>query len=344
MTGAPLRALIVLIAMAALGGPAAARTLEVGPGRAYRVPSAAAAAAQDGDTVAIAPGDYFDCAFWHARNLTILGTGVVGGPEATITDTACGGKAAFVIQADGVTIRNLSFARIRVPDGNGAGIRAEGSDLTVIDSRFRNNQVAILSGARGGVLRIEGCSFDGNGGNPDGPSTQGVFAGAPALLHIERSSFEHARGGGHLSSSAALTELLDNRFADEGGRMTGPLVAVAGGSLTLRGNRVELAAGAADRLGVVLVTGAADAIVAQGNTLIEREGHVPLLRDWTGASVSEAGNVVPPGTLAVSDAGSTYHRLRATLAGLRDWVSELVRWARHTVAGLAHRVIPPNAG
>ena len=42
--------------------PAAARTLDVGAGQTYASPSEAAAAAADGDTVAIAPGSYYDCA------------------------------------------------------------------------------------------------------------------------------------------------------------------------------------------------------------------------------------------------------------------------------------------
>ena len=91
--------------------PAAARTLEVGPGHEYAQPSAASAVAQAGDTVSIAPGEYFDCAIWVADGLIIAGA--PGGP-VTITDMPCAGKAAFVIEGNGVTVRNLSFARIRV--------------------------------------------------------------------------------------------------------------------------------------------------------------------------------------------------------------------------------------
>ena len=138
---------------------ASAAVLQVGPGRADDLPSAAAAAAEDGDTVEIAPGSYFDCAIWRASGLTIIGAG----PGVEITDKACGGKAAFVIQGDGVTVRNLGFARIRVADGNGAGIRAEGRDLSVIASRFDNNQVGILASGTAGTLRISGSTFTANG-------------------------------------------------------------------------------------------------------------------------------------------------------------------------------------
>lgn len=311
--------------------PAAARVLEVGPGRAYPLPSAAAAAARDGDSVAIAPGVYFDCAEWHASDLTIAATG----PGVTVTDKACAGKAAFVISGDRVTVRGIGFARIRVPDGNGAGIRAEGSDLTVQDCGFVNNQDGILSGRQGGFLRISDSRFIANGASFDDRPTHAVLVGALDLLRIDHTSFREARGGDDVLSSARRTELVADRFADEGGHMAGALVMVHGGALTLDGNTVELAAGAADRPGAVLFTGDASALAVRGNTLVEPAGHVPLLRNWTGLAAEQAANTVPPNAAAVSDSGTTYHRLRSRLAALREQAKAAVRLARHQVAQLA---------
>ena len=329
-----MRQLLPGLALASLAmgtAPAVARVLEVGAGQAYPLPSAAAAAAQDGDSVAIAPGVYFDCALWHANDLTIAGTG----PGVTITDRACAGKAAFVISGERVTVRGISFERIRVPDDNGAGIRAEGRDLTVQDCAFVNDQDGILSAHEGGVLRISGSRFIANGTSFGDHPTHAVLAGALDLLRIDHSSFAEARGGDHVLSSARRTELVDDRFADEGGHMAGPLVRVIGGALTFDGNTVELATGAADRPGAVLFTGDASALVVRGNTLIEPAGHVPLLRNWTGLAADAAANTVPPGVATVSDDGTTYHRLRAKLAALREQAAAAVRAARHQVAELA---------
>ena len=44
-----------------------ARTLEVGPGKAFGLPSQAAEVARDGDVVEIAPGNYVDCAIWTSN-------------------------------------------------------------------------------------------------------------------------------------------------------------------------------------------------------------------------------------------------------------------------------------
>jgi hypothetical protein len=335
------RALLRLLAvvLAACGGPATARTLDVGPGQTFASPSEAAAAAGDGDTVAIAPGSYFDCAMWRANGLTITATG----PDVLITDKACAGKAAFVIQGTGVTIRGLSFMRIRVPDGNGAGIRVEGRDLTVEDSRFVNNEVAILAGGEaGGSLRISGCTFTANGAGTQDHKLFAVLAGPLDLLLVSHSVFVDAGGGGHIASSAVRTELIGNRLSDPGGRMTGPLVSVNGGALLLDGNTFDLAAGAADRPGAVLVFGDAGVVTVRGNTLIEPGGTLPLVRNWGGVDATIEGNTVPADAVAVSDSGSAYHRLRARMASLRSAVRGAAGAARHEVAEVARglKLIP----
>jgi hypothetical protein len=322
------RLALLLAAVAGVCGlPAAARTLEVGAGQAYASPSEAAAAARDGDTVAIAPGSYFDCAIWHANGLTIAGTG----GDVQITDRTCAGKAGFVVEGDGVTIRGLTFTRMRVPDGNGAGIRAEGRDLTVEDSHFVNNQVAILTSG-GGSLSISGSTFSENGAGTAEHPLQAVLAGSLDRLSISRSVFEDPRGSGHVASSAARTELVGNRLSGEGGGTSGPLVSVSGGVVVLDGNSFTLPPGPADRPGAVLVFGDAEALAVHGNTLTEPAGSVPMVRNWGGATAVSYGNTVPDGVEAVSEGGATYHRLRSRMAALRSSARAAAGMARHEVA------------
>jgi hypothetical protein len=313
--------------------PAAARVLQVGPGRAYPSPSAAAAAAQDGDSVDIAAGAYFDCAVWQASRLTIAGSG----GAVVLTDRACEGKAAFVVRGDGVALRGLTFTRIRVPDGNGAGVRMEGRDLTVSDSRFINDQDGILA-AGGGFLRIAGCAFTGDG-MPAGPPTHAVQASGLDLLRIETSVFETPRGGDHIAATAWRIELDGNRLAG-GGHVAGPLATLSGDVVVLTGNIVE--PGIGERPGAVLLTGAARTLAVRGNTLLGPPGGAPLVRNRTGPTATDAGNHVPPGVVAVSDAGSAWHRLRAWMADVRDGATATAGVARHQVAMLARglRLIP----
>lgn len=311
--------------------PATARVLEVGPGLAFASPSAAAAAARNGDSITIAPGTYFDCALWRASDLTISGSG----PGVILTDRACAGKASFVIGGDRVTVRRLTFQRIRVPDGNGAGIRAEGRDLTIEDCDFINNQFGILSGSRGGFLRVSNSRFTANGLSLDGRPTHAIDVGALDLLRIEHSSFGQARGGDHVHSLARRTELVADTFADDGGGMRGAMVMVLGGALTLEDDRFQIGPGAVDRPGAVLFVGDAEALTVRGNTLQEAQGHVPMLRNWTGLGAVESGNTMPPGTAAVSDDGATYHRLRSRLASWRDGALQAARLVRHLVGDVA---------
>jgi hypothetical protein len=328
------RCLLGVALLVGWAGRTEARTLEVGPGKTYAAPSAAAAVAKDGDIVNIAPGTYYDCAMWRASGLTIAGTG----PGVRITDRACAGKAAFVVSGDNVVIRDLSFARVRVMDGNGAGIRAEGHDLTVEGTSFINNQVGILAGGQGGSLRIVDCTFSANGSSWDGRPTHAVAAGSLDLLRIEHSTFQDARGGDHIASTARRTELVGNRLSDEGGHMSGPLVQVIGGALVADHNTVDLSPAAADRPGAILIAGDATAITISANTLEEKTGDVPLLRNWSGLTATETANVVPPNASAVSDSGTLYHHLRSAISALRGQLHDLAGSLRHQAAELARQL------
>src|ERR1700737_2674075 len=66
------------LAMLVLAGvfassPSGGATLEVGPSKTYKTPSAAAAVAKNGDHIKIRPAENFDCAVWTAAKLGIAG-------------------------------------------------------------------------------------------------------------------------------------------------------------------------------------------------------------------------------------------------------------------------------
>ena len=317
--------LALALLLLACGAPASmARVLTVGEGKAFPAPSAAAGAAQDGDTVLIDPGVYYDCAEWRANGLTIAATA----PGVELTDRACAGKAAFVIRGNDTVIRGLSFARVRVEDQNGAGIRLEGRNLTVSDTDFTNNQFGILAGGAGGWLRIAGCLFRRNGISLEGRPTHAVSAGGLEELRIAASVFEQARGGDHVSSNAARTELVGNRFFDEGGAMAGPLAQINGGTIVLTGNTVTLAAGAAARPGAFLTIGRVASIRLAGNTLVAPDGAVPLLRNWSGTTVDAADNAVPAGGVAENSRWGLFHRLHALAGNIWRTTRDRLGWVK----------------
>ena len=206
------RSIIYLTLMALfLANGARARTLEVGENKEFKMPSAAAAAAQDGDRVEIQPGEYFDCAVWSANKLVVEG---IGDPDKVIvTDKTCQGKALFVTVGEGITIRNLTLTRARVPDGNGAGIRGEGKNLVVDRVHFVNNQNGILSGTVGGSMIVRNSVFDRNGAC-DSACAHGLYVGNLDLLQIEQTRFVGTKRAHHIKSRALRTEVTGCTIQD----------------------------------------------------------------------------------------------------------------------------------
>jgi len=220
-----------------LAGTARARVLEVGAGRAFGTPSAAAAAARDGDTVAIHAGTYRDCAVWTANGLTIEGVGDPAG--VAIVAKTCQGKALFVTVGAGIAIRGLTLAGARVPDGNGAGIRAEGRDLLVERVRFLDNENGIMSGTKGGRIVVRDSLFERNGACIGG-CAHGIYAGESDLLRIENSRFIGTRRGHHIKSRALRTEILGCVIEDgPDGTASFEIDIPNGGDLILRGNAIQ---------------------------------------------------------------------------------------------------------
>jgi len=224
--------LLVLI----VGNPVHAATLEVGPGKQYDKPSAAIAAAKPGDTVAIAPGQYYDCASIRQDNLTIEGTA----PGVVLTDTTCAGKALLITDGNNITIRNLTLQRARVPDANGAGIRAEGGDLTVDRVHFLNNQDGILSTSNPKAnIRIIDSEFVHNGAC-DRACAHGIYIGQVHSLHVEHSRFFDTQHGHSIKSGALLTEVIDCDIEDgPNGTSSYEIDIMHGGSLVVTGTKLE---------------------------------------------------------------------------------------------------------
>jgi hypothetical protein len=200
----PFRISCLLIASSFLLPAAHADTLSVGPGSPFPDIAHAALAAKSGDTVLIAQGTYTGCAVWRADNLTIRGLGSgaqFGGP-------VCRDKAIFIIQGGHVSIDNIGFANAQSTDGNGAGIRAEGGDLLVENSRFTNNQEGILSGGDPQTtITVRNSTFTHNGACFPKGCAHGIYVGHIASLRVENSRFLDTQSGHAIKSRAASTQI-----------------------------------------------------------------------------------------------------------------------------------------
>ena len=190
----------------------APRTWQVGPTRALAAPSAAAAVARDGDTVLIDAGTYSgDVATWTQDDLTLRGVGGRAHLRADGQDAQ--GKAIWVIAGDRTTVDRIEFSGATVPDQNGAGIRQEGTGLTVTRSWFHDNQNGILTGADPESDIVIRRSRFFRSGAGDG-YTHNLYVGAVRSLTITGSWLWGADVGHELKSRAAANTIVANRISD----------------------------------------------------------------------------------------------------------------------------------
>jgi hypothetical protein len=186
-----------------------AGVLDVGPTRALKTPSAAAALARNGDRIRIDAGEYRDCAVWRADDLVIEG---VGG-KAHMRDVTCANQAIWLILGSRIAVRNLEFSGAHATFNNGAGIKFMGATLTVHDCHFHHNENGILTSANPrSEFRIVNSRFNDNGRcEPD--CAHGIYVSG-ARLAVIGSVFRRQKIAHHIKSRALFTEIVGNRIED----------------------------------------------------------------------------------------------------------------------------------
>jgi hypothetical protein len=143
----------------------------------------------------------------------------------------CEGKATLVLRGRSARVEGLVFTHMRVPDGNGAGIRIEQGDLEVVQSLFIDGQCGILSAADpSGTISIDHSTFSGLGRHPDGDGAHSLYVGHYGTLRVTNSRFERGTGGHYLKSRAPRIEVIDSSFDDSQGRTTNYLIDLSEGA------------------------------------------------------------------------------------------------------------------
>ncbi|MEM8800272.1 MAG: hypothetical protein AAGF15_09370 [Pseudomonadota bacterium] len=216
-----------------------AATLRVTKGGAGLTLPAAARQARDGDVILIDPGTYASCARFRANRLTIRASVPPNhrGPTVTVKGPACDGKAHFVIVGDAVEVSGIAFSGARVPDGNGAGIRSEGGQLTISDCHFRNNEMGVLTTNKASAVLIVKNSRFANNGRRAGRIGHAVYAGRIAQLSVVDSVFETHIRGHHIKSRARTTQVVGNQIGNTGADEASYIIDLPdGGGATIKDN------------------------------------------------------------------------------------------------------------
>ncbi len=177
-------------------------------------------------TIRIAPGRYGECAIQEAGRIAYVAE---RRGESVFDGGVCEGKGTLVLKGRSARVDGLVFTRVRVPDGNGAGIRLQDGDLHVSYSLFSDGEGGILShDGPPGSITIDRSTFSGLGEN-DG--VHSIYIGHYGSLRVTNSRFERGRGGHYVKSRAARIEVLDSSFDDSRGRRTNYLIDLSNGAV-----------------------------------------------------------------------------------------------------------------
>lgn len=164
------------------------------------------------------------------------GTHILALAGAALVGTAVAGKAALVVQADGVVIEGLACSGIAVPDRNGACVRHEGGRLTLRRVHFHDAEQGVLAGKGTGAVVIEASRFErlGLAGR-----AHGIYVSGDSLT-VRGSLFLAARDEGHEIKSRATRTLIENSVVASLDSRDSYLIDVSnGGEAVIRGNVLQ---------------------------------------------------------------------------------------------------------
>jgi hypothetical protein len=211
-------------------------TLTVGFGEQFSTIAAAVAASLDGDVVEVAAGTYTNDFLEITTRITIEGVG--GMVHIVATDPPSNGKAVLTTDTD-VTLINIELSGAVVSDGNGAGIRYQGGNLTLDHVFIHDNQDGLLGAADPtGSITIKNSEFSNNGSGTG--ATHNIYVGAIDTFSITDSYIHDAVVGHEIKSRAANNIIKNDRIANgPNGTASYEIDLPNGGNATIQNNVIK---------------------------------------------------------------------------------------------------------
>jgi hypothetical protein len=300
--------------------------IRVGPGRAIKAPSAAARLAVDGSIVEIDAGGYVgDVAVWPQRDLTLRGVG--GLVHLRAGGRSAERKAIWVLRGRNVTVENIEFSGCAVPDLNGAGIRFEGDNLTLRNTRFHDNQMGILTSPRpDSEIVIESSEFARNRVDTEHTGRLGhnIYISQSKRLTLRASHIHDAHIGHNVKTRARENFILYNRIEDAGQGSSYLIDLSEGGQAYVIGNLLRQGPNNDNSTLISFgpespnKTDPAHVLFLVNNTAVNDDLAGALVRNHTNTPVQLINNLfVGPGKLAVGAAESR-NNLQTDRPKLRD--------------------------
>ncbi len=186
-------------------------------------------------TILIAPGTYRECTVQSGGDITFR---AAQSGTVTFDGNPCEGKAIFVLRGSSSVVDGIIFRGVRVPDGNGAGIRTEMGNLTVLNSMFLDSQEGILGGEPTGQrITIDKSTFAGLGQCEETPDcSHSIYLANQGSVTITRSRFERGTGGHYVKLRVPNVSITDNSFDDTRGSKTNYMIDLPEGGTGLIAN------------------------------------------------------------------------------------------------------------
>ncbi len=254
-------------------------------------------------TIRIAPGTYRQCAVQEG------GVIVYEAPQpgsVIFMARACEGKAAFVLRGVGAEIRGITFSNLKVPDGNGAGIRLERGALNVAHARFQNSEQGILTADDPtGRIYITRSTFTGLGTCENSAGcAHSIYIGNYGSLTVRESRFERGMGGHYVKARSAEVVIENNSFDDANGRQSNYMIDLPAGSIGRIADNWFVQGRDKENYSAFIALGAEDLLhPSDGLQVVNNEARfVPglsrnsvFLADWTASRVVMQGNKIAGG-------------------------------------------------
>ncbi len=278
--------LLTLFLLAAAPAPALAEN----PVTSAPALKSAIVKAKRGETISIGPGRYDLADLKISRDLKLIGQGeVVFFSSRPVEKGVLNPLPGASLHAE-----NIIFSGAASPDENGAGIRHDGDNLTVVNCIFQDNENGILAtGAEDGRIRIRGATFLHNGFG-DGYS-HGIYVVRAAVLDISDTRFIGTKIGHHVKSLAARTRLTNSVLDDAAGRTSYAVDVSKGGDVLIAENTIIQAADADNSTMInydLSRGGEAVSLAIINNRIINRHRNGRFLRNATGLAPVISGNEI----------------------------------------------------
>jgi Ca-dependent carbohydrate-binding module xylan-binding len=273
--------------------------LTVGVGEEYSTISAAIAASSNGDVIKVNAGTYTNDFATISNKITLEAVG--GVVNMVATEPLPNEKGILVVDND-ATIQGFAFSGAEIPaseGNNGAGIRYQAGNLTLLNDDFTHNQDGLLATpeiAGTGTIDIENSEFAYNGAG-DGFS-HNIYVGNVASFTFNNSYSHDAVVGHEIKSRAEVTTITNSRIEDGNGTASYTIDLPNGGKAVIENDVIQQ--GANSQNPAIIAVGeegnlyANSSLLVSGNTIVnDLTAHVPVgVFNPNGVATTLAGNKV----------------------------------------------------